>query len=476
MVREPFRSVDKNSYTPEYVPIGPYHANRSSPRIEQLKRRSVEYLEDCAGGGLARLVEELQPQARQHYRDGVGVGREELSRVLLHDGCFLLACTVKYDDARAGTSTSESSSSRQSGAEDVCGDTVARDTVFLLENQIPFFVLDRIHQRVTQGARPLIEIMEPYVQKLLHDSMYVSPHAPAPTILQEPPSHLLHLVHSYFVPAPAPSPSPSQLLQPGGGHPLWHQATRIFNRRRRPNDAVHAHTSSPVHSYFEPAPSPSQLLQLGGVHPLWHRRPPNDAHTSSLRTGRWRRATEYCKYGNVRFKCRGFAGDERWTVLDVRLEGGTLWIPRLRVDSMTWTVLRNLMALEEHTSRRPVTAYCVFMSQVASKVEDVECLQRQGILEHFLGSDEEVAQGFADLCKGVVMDVHNLQRNYLKPIWHQLHQRCNYMPNNAIGSFRHKYCGDPMYVAGFVAGAFIFIFQLAQVILALISVLQQRKH
>jgi hypothetical protein len=133
---------------------------------------------------------------------------------------------------------------------------------------------------------------------------------------------------------------------------------------------------------------------------------------------------EYRRYGNVRFRRREFKNGDEWTFLDVRLHGGTLWVPRLRVDSMTWTVLRNLMALEEHMSRRPVTAYCIFMSQVAGTVEDVKLLVHSGIVEHFLASDEQVAHGFANLCNGVVMDVNNIDRNYLMPTWHDMQKRC----------------------------------------------------
>ncbi|XP_022680428.1 uncharacterized protein LOC111256484 isoform X2 [Setaria italica] len=284
-----------------------------------------------------------------------------------------------------------------------CGvhnNTVVRDTVFLADNQIPFFVLQKIHERVT-GDTTTSSVLKPiagYVQEVLQAQLYISEHRrPAPPLTPLP-SHLLHLLHFYLQPT-----------------------------------------------------SPPPAMEENAARP---------------RTSRWRRATEYCKYGNVRFKRRVFKDNEKWTFLDVRLQGGTLWVPRLRVDGMTWTVLRNLMALEELTPNKPVTAYCVFMSQVACKVEDVEFLQDQKILEQFLVNDEEVAQGFANLCKGVVLDIDNDDRNYLKPYWHELETLCNY-PRNFMGSFYHKYCRDPVYLAAFIIAGFLFLFELAQVILPL---------
>ena len=105
------------------------------------------------------------------------------------------------------------------------------------------------------------------------------------------------------------------------------------------------------------------------------------------------------------------------------LDGGSLWIPRLHVDNNTWTLLRNLMALEEHRDARPATAYFLFMSQLACTAEDVELLRSTKVIEHFLGTDKSATKGFAGLCHSVVLDIDDPQRNYLKPIWHRLEKR-----------------------------------------------------
>ena len=68
-------------------------------------------------------------------------------------------------------------------------------------------------------------------------------------------------------------------------------------------------------------------------------------HTDVGGTGPWLRATEYRRNADLRFKPRAFGANQAWTILDVDLDGGSLLIPRLRVDSNTWTLLRNLMAL-----------------------------------------------------------------------------------------------------------------------------------
>jgi hypothetical protein len=268
--------------------------------------------------------------------------------------------------------------------------TVSRDIVFLLENQIPLFVLQKIHERVTGDSSSVLDDIAIPVQALLKQQLYISEKPrPAPSTC----SDLLHLAHFYLKPTRHPS------------------KTEVESAGRRI-------------------------------------------------TGRWRRATEYSRFAGVRLRRRGFKNVEEWTVLDVRLRGGTLWIPRLRVDSSTWTLLRNLMALEEHEAKRPVTAYCVFMSQLACTVEDVELLQRAGIVEHFLASDEHAARGFADLCRGVVIDIDNLQRNYLKPVWHHLDKRCSSRAQRFMTRFCH--CQHVGIAVAFLLAILIFACQVTQ--------------
>lgn len=382
MVRTQLRGLDDDTYAPHYVPIGPYHRNRSSPGIEKEKVRSAGWLqflsEEHAKAGLTGLMEELEPLAKQCYdADAISdMTPEQLSSLLLNDGCYLLLLFVDYVSITSNRSPpAPGDDGRPPPAPVISGNTLVRDTIFLLENQIPLFVLQRLHERVTGGTSSILDCMAEPLQEILHKLLFISkkPRPAPPTC-----SHLLHLVHDYVQPRPPP---------------LACEENTAAARRRRSRRRL---------------------------------------------TGRWRLATEYQRYANVRFKPRDFEDDTESSVLDVQHDRGTLWIPRLRVDSNTWTVLRNLMALEEQAQyrRRPVTAYCLFMSQAACTAVDVELLRRAGIVDHFLNNDEQAAQGFADLCRGVAMDVDDLERNYLKPLWHELEERYCSRAQRIMGWFR----------------------------------------
>ncbi|KAF8644483.1 hypothetical protein HU200_066450 [Digitaria exilis] len=387
-VRPQLRGDDDDIYSPQYMPIGPYHLDISSQEIEKEKMRSVRLLQSLSDeAGLRALMEKLEPLARKCYAHGVGdMMSEQFTSMLLNDGCYLLLFFVDYvsSDDRFATCDDD-----EAPVAAVSRNTLVRDTVFLIENQIPLVVLQRLHEHVTGATTSVVDCIAGPVQVLLQKMFFISK-KPRP-VPPQPCSNLLHLVHAYFEPTVVPVPG-----------------KKSNGRRRR--------------------------------------------HRS---TGRWRRATEYLRYANVWFRVREFTDDVASSVLDVQLgRGGTVWIPRLRVDSNTWTVLRNLMALEEQEEKRPVTAYCLFMSHVACTSEDVELLRRAGIVDHFLSNDEQAAQGFAELCRGVVMEVDDGDRNYLRTMWHELEERCDSRAQRLMGWFRH---GQNVWVAMAVLVALILL-------------------
>ncbi|KAM0871632.1 hypothetical protein ACQ4PT_039248 [Festuca glaucescens] len=227
------------------------------------------------------------------------------------------------------------------------------------------------------------------------------------------------------------------------------QMQLFISRKPRQTPPMCSHLLHLVHAYFRP-------MLLPAV---------STAMSSDTGTGRWRRAVEYRRYANVQLMRRVYQDDVESSVLDVQLERGRLWIPRLRITSNTWTILHNLMALEEQAHRRPVTAYCLFMSQLACTSEDVQVLRRAGIVDHFLDNDEQVSKDFAGLCNGVVMEVDDLERNYLKPMWHQLEKRCDSRAQRFMGWFRHGHNWE--IAAAFLVALIVIACQVTQTFYAI---------
>uniref|UniRef100_A0A8I6YG38 Uncharacterized protein n=2 Tax=Hordeum vulgare subsp. vulgare TaxID=112509 RepID=A0A8I6YG38_HORVV len=369
-----------------------------------MKEQAVSYiLSGDKPDDLIQMLENLEDKVRRCYAHlpDHSLSSEHFCNMLLHDGCYLLRLFMTYtDDSEEAGSDNSTPQAPVTGAGGVSDSVSQRDTLFLCENQIPFFVLQKIHEHVTDatGRPSVLECIAHSVQGLLQAQLYISNKArPAPGQT----SHLLQLVRGFFLPA-------------------------------KPPKAMEENTARP-------------------------------------RTGRWRRATEYRCHGNIRFKCKDFVDDIKSSILDVSYQGGTLSIPPLRVDSNTWTILRNLMALEEQMTQRYVTAYCVFMSQVAGTVEDVKLLVGAGIVEQFLASDKQVAQGFANLLSDVVLHVDKQEQNYLKPIWHDLDMRCNKWAHRFMGTCREQHCRNGLYTIAFIITAILFASGLMQAVFAVLS-------
>ncbi|KAG2329455.1 hypothetical protein Bca52824_000635 [Brassica carinata] len=75
----------------------------------------------------------------------------------------------------------------------------------------------------------------------------------------------------------------------------------------------------------------------------------------------------------------------------------------------TKSLFLNLIAFEQcHIdSRNDITSYIIFMDNLIDSPEDVSYLHYCGIIEHWLGSDSEVANLFNRLCEEVVFDTED---------------------------------------------------------------------
>lgn len=150
------------------------------------------------------------------YYDDIHLPRHQgLAKILLLDGCYLVVNFVDMDQVMS-TTTRTSSSSQEGGgggggssttttstADDVPhSGPLVRDTWYLLQNQIPFFVLEEICTGVT-GCTAEVARTEftSYARQLLCNQKmlyYDNTQPPAPA----PPGdvfHLLHLLHTLLI-------------------------------------------------------------------------------------------------------------------------------------------------------------------------------------------------------------------------------------------------------------------------------------
>ena len=354
------------------------------------------------------VVARMEAQARSCYAHNFNLESNAFVRMLLLDACYVL---VHFGGVGVGVGVG---GRRGSGRDMMEAVGVVRDVIYLAENQIPFFVVDEIHKLTTPdgGGVPAAEAIAGYVRELLRGQQYS---VAMPAVAGPPgPGNLLHLLHMHLTPT----------------------ATAVLVSSSR------ATTGSRVAA-------------------------------SQRRFGRWRSATEYYCAG-VGFRSRALVGKGARSILDVRLDGrgGTLEIPRLRIDAETSRLLRNLMALEQSNPAEAgshVTAYCVFLSQMAGTVRDVELLSRRGIIAHGLGSHDEVAACLAGLCKGVAFGGDDPGGNYLRATWQGLEESFRSRPRRWAAWLMLKYFRNPWLAVGLAAAGVGLVCTVVQAVYAVMA-------
>ncbi|XP_062004983.1 UPF0481 protein At3g47200-like [Rosa rugosa] len=158
-------------YTPRVVSIGPYHyCNGGS--LEGMQAYKFRYLEaffsrtnlnldHCLG-----VVRELEGKARSYYVEPVKLNSDEFVLMLLVDGTFLLELMLRHCNAEF-----------VDDCDRIYGKTreiqdVYRD-LLLIENQIPFFVLEALYKELDRTHRrlhlhlPLVELTRGFFMKYL---------------------------------------------------------------------------------------------------------------------------------------------------------------------------------------------------------------------------------------------------------------------------------------------------------------------
>lgn len=99
------------------------------------------------------------------------------------------------------------------------------------------------------------------------------------------------------------------------------------------------------------------------------------------------------------------------------------------------------------------------MDKLIDSDEDVKHLRYMDIIEHWLGSDQEVADLFNNLCKEVVSGVND---NYLSNVSNQLKEYCQRKFNVWKASLKRDYCSNPWAIISFIATFLLILFTIVQ--------------
>ncbi|OAY65025.1 UPF0481 protein [Ananas comosus] len=470
------REVDRNAYEPMVQSFGPYHYGTPTLQaMEKEKWNCLDYILNLNREKRLRdylkVMQRLENQVRSCYTEEIKMDKKKFRQMLLLDGCFILVSlygtagivmpeTEAYGQANnqefvggngvgqkvpwprhEGEAANQNSiAEHDADYADQIGrwytNFVAHD-LLLLENQIPFFVVERIYELVagkdTENQRLTDKIAE-YVEEILHYYPKAIQEFERPKDFH----HLLHLGHMYF--------RPSQRMEEDSHR---HARPRFFQR------LLHFGRSYSKLSH--------QLEENDQVFSLNHQ-----TYCLQAAQQRWRRAAQYVEAG-VEFKKREFNKQSPHSLLDIRFTKKVLEIPCLPIDENTSSLFRNFVALEQTCPQfgNDVTAYIVFMSQLTNMPDDVMLLAQRGIIVHELRSDEEVSTLFTKLSKDVVFDFNG--KHYLKSVWQMMEAHYQSRLNRWIAWLRHNHFSNPWLALGAFAAVIVLSCTALQTLISVFS-------
>lgn len=205
-----YKLSDDERCQPYHVSIGPYYRGNSFLCREAEKRKYLTKLSDVAGERVEDLEQNLRTKIGEKlansgtscYYGGPHQEESQLEQILLLDGCYLIA---HYVDVVGTMTTAASQQGGTSSSKQTWPHSgpLVRDTWCLLQNQIPFFVLEEIYKGVTGGRDAIDDVrteFSSYARELLWNQKMYNIEL-APNMVPRTVFHLLHLLHTFFEPS-----------------------------------------------------------------------------------------------------------------------------------------------------------------------------------------------------------------------------------------------------------------------------------
>ncbi|AQK44656.1 UPF0481 protein [Zea mays] len=422
------RDGDERAYTPQAVSIGPLHRGRRRLReMDRHKWRALHQVLKRTGHDVTAYLgaaQALEDRARACYEGrAAGMGSNDLAECLVLDGTFVLELFRGALDGGKGF-VDDLGYSRHDPVFAMRGAMHAvRNDMILLENQLPLFVLDLLLG---------IQLGNP-----------------------EQTGAVAALAVRFFDPlmptdAPLRREDRSRLESSVGA-----EATAAFDPLRGPMlHCLDVFRRSLLRASVQPTPPPPPPVRL------WPRKWSVPRRVADKRRQQFVHCVSELREAGIR--CRRHNTDRFW---DIKFDKGVLHIPRILVHDGSKLLFLNLIAFEQchmdiaTPGGNNITSYAIFMDNLINSAEDVKYLHDRGIIEHWLGSDAEVADLFNRLCQEVVFDIND---SYLSGLSDQVNRYYDHKWSTWVASLQHTYFSNPWAIVSVVAAVFLLLLTMTQ--------------
>ncbi|XP_038987772.1 UPF0481 protein At3g47200-like, partial [Phoenix dactylifera] len=154
--------------------------------------------------------------------------------------------------------------------------------------------------------------------------------------------------------------------------------------------------------------------------------------------------------------------------LYLMFRSGRMEIPPLQIYDYTGPLFQNLIAFEQCYSDTEmyITIYALFMDCIIDQAEDVRLLHLEGILEHKLSNDQEVADLFNKLGNQIHYDP---EKNYLANQIEEVNRFYDFKWHKWLAALRRDYLGNPWATISVLAAVFLLLLTIEQAVFSALS-------
>ncbi|XP_058084056.1 uncharacterized protein LOC131231771 [Magnolia sinica] len=414
--------VNEGAYEPQILSIGPYHHGKE--KLQGMEEHKCWYLDSFLSRNPNRQLEDYV-KAISCYSENVGPGKEFVKMMIQ---CRALSqAQPKRGGAQEKEKLKQKMEELSLKQQKLCEVDPMLTTIWmmslvgcdilLLENQIPFFILQLIFNMARPVDKPfrnsLAELALDFFKGFLRRNEEID--------LENSYHHLLHLLHSHVIPTEEFNLPPNPTV--GSISKKWKNLLKLPCSKKAllPN----THNQSPLST----PPVAIKIIPCAA-----------DLHLAG-----------------VKFKKK----EKYSSILDVKFSNGVLEIPPLVIDDYTNTLFRNLIAFEQCYPNAKIrfTTYICFMDCLIDTSKDVALLHRNRIIDHFLGRAEDVATLFNQLGVGII---DSYDHNYLSDLYKDVETHYNTQWNKWWASLRRDYFINPWSGLSSIAASILILVAITQ--------------
>ncbi|XP_010271392.1 PREDICTED: UPF0481 protein At3g47200-like [Nelumbo nucifera] len=197
-VPEQMRKINEEAYRPRMVSLGPFHYGKQ--RLAEMEEHKKRYLKSLLRRNPSIKLEayvntmrELENRARKCYAETISLSSDQFVEMMLLDGCFIIAYFFMCENPSLRSEFDPVFHAAWTDA------GLYHDMV-LLENQIPFFVLEYLFKLVNTTLNyknSLVELSFSVFEEFLQKEDRVPNQNPNSSQVK----HLLDLLRNYHLPS-----------------------------------------------------------------------------------------------------------------------------------------------------------------------------------------------------------------------------------------------------------------------------------